>query len=339
MTDAPASAAAAGRRPWRGWPQLLALVLILGVCGALVAFNARGTGTPEVLPPVAATPTSTAQEKAPLLYIALGDSLSRGVQPTDESGKNGYPRQLQKSLEEQLKPAPTLVEAGCGGATTDSMITGGKACAPDDEIPYANENRSSSQLIWAVDQLQQRAAKPTLVTLTIGGNDFTPCLKPTPREVRSCMTDTLRTAKRNWGTIARRLTAVAGPNTTLAVATSYDPILGYVKVSGGKNAEAPKAFHREVVQRINPAMRTVFRKQGWEIADLAYAMHEKGSIKNGKSRAVAAVCALTWACNKADIHLNDQGYRIAADVFESAVIGGVRTSLGSPAEPPPAEVS
>ncbi len=318
-----------GESPWGGQRRTIALAAILVVCLALAYFSFTGDDEPPLAPPVAGTtpatsPGTATDTRAGLVYLALGDSLSRGVQPDGtRSLKYGYPRLLTKRLAKAVKPAPILVEAGCGGATTESMVTGGKPCEPDTPIPYANENRKSSQLIWAVGQLEARKALPTLVTITIGGNDITACINPSVAKVEACLAEVIPKMKKNWMVIARRLRNAAGPETVLAVATTYDPILGYIRLDGGKNADAAKAFHRIVVRRVNPIMRRVFKKYDWQIADLADAMHEDGSIKNADGRAVAAVCMLTWACGNFDVHLNDDGYDVAAEVFESAVVDPV----------------
>ncbi|MDO9356066.1 MAG: SGNH/GDSL hydrolase family protein [Solirubrobacteraceae bacterium] len=326
-----------GESPWGGWRRSASLAGILVACLVLAFFYVAGDDEPDLQPPVSpttvadgTTPTTPGDARKGLVYLALGDSLSRGVQPDGaKTLKNGYPRILLKNLRPQVKPAPVLVEAGCGGATTESMIVGGKACAPDAPIPYANENRSSSQLLWAVDQLRLRKDLPTLVTLTIGGNDITSCVDPSAEKVDACLAEAAPRLKANWTTIARRLRAVAGPKTVLAVMTTYDPVLGYLRISGGKDGQAAKAFHRQVVRRINPIMRRVFTKYDWKIADLAFAMHENGQIENGNARAVAAVCSLTWACGNFDVHLNDQGYAVAADVLEASVIDPVLAATGA----------
>lgn len=318
-TDEP-GAASGSANPWRGWRQGAALVLILAASIAFIAVNLknRSGGDEVAAPPPASSTSANAQPKGPV-YIALGDSLSRGVQPLeDRTLKRGYPRVLRDDLKDTVGVRPVLVEAGCGGATSTSMITAGRDCAPDAPVPYANENRSSSQLIWAVRELEARKALPTLVTLTIGGNDLTPCARETPVQVRDCLAEVLPPLKENWKVIARRLKAAAGPRTVLSIATTYDPILGFVAI-GGQNARGARTFHRAVVRQVNPAMRTIFSAAGFEVADLAYAMHENGPIEDRGSRAVAAVCALTWACSRADVHLNDEGYAVAADVFGAAV--------------------
>lgn len=317
------------RSPWGGWRQKVGLLLIVVVAVVLVALNAGDHSAPEQ-PPI--TPTSTtpnAASKPALAYLALGDSLSRGVQPdADVTLEHGYPRELVTALNGDLSPKATLVEAGCGGATTTSFIFGGKACQPDAPIPYANQDPATSQLNWAEAALEARGAKPTLVTLTLGGNDLTACAKPSAAEVADCLDALIPKLKTNWATIARRLKTAAGPRTVLSVATTYDPILGYIRL--GQHDDAAREFHRLIVRRINPAMRRIFTLKGWEIADVAYAMHEKGSVADAHATAVNAVCTLTWACSRGDVHLNDEGYQVAASVFEGAVLDALTKAVERP---------
>src|SRR5260221_5893361 len=65
--------------------------------------------------------------------LALGDSLSRGVQP-DPAGaslatRQGYADQLYAALR-RGHPGLRLVKLGCSGETTDTMIDGGICSYP-----------------------------------------------------------------------------------------------------------------------------------------------------------------------------------------------------------------
>ena len=59
-------------------------------------------------------------------YLALGDSLSQGVQPSTGGASletnQGYPNQLF-ALESRRIPNLVLVKLGCPGDTTSSMLT------------------------------------------------------------------------------------------------------------------------------------------------------------------------------------------------------------------------
>ena len=100
-------------------------------------------------------------------YLALGDSLSRGVQP-DAAGvsvetDHGYPDQVQAALRPR-HPALRLVKLGCPGETTSTMINGGICRYP-----------GGSQLAAAVAFLRDHRGHVLLVTLDIGANDTEDC--------------------------------------------------------------------------------------------------------------------------------------------------------------------
>ena len=79
-----------------------------------------------------------AKAKPPKIAVALGDSLSTGVQP-DTAGKNqatkaGYPYQLAARSGAKLK------NFGCGGATSESLVTSDKKCFEHfGKLPFKNK--------------------------------------------------------------------------------------------------------------------------------------------------------------------------------------------------------
>src|SRR5919199_2694814 len=85
-----------------------------------------------------ALPAAAEAKTKPLYYVSLGDSWSEGVQPlgpgqADIPTRKGYERTVFKRLKKQHSNLK-LVELGCGGATTQSMIDGSKPCA--EKRPY-----------------------------------------------------------------------------------------------------------------------------------------------------------------------------------------------------------
>src|SRR4051794_38649725 len=93
--------------------------------------------------------TGTAEAKKPTrFYVALGDSLSVGVQPL-KSGKSvntrqGYANQLAK-----LVGGVKLVDYGCGFATTKTFIFGKRPCDPKRNPGYKNKSAKTAQLATA----------------------------------------------------------------------------------------------------------------------------------------------------------------------------------------------
>ena len=95
----------------------IALAVAVAVAAAVTACSGSG---PSARPAATAAPAS--------YYLALGDSLSQGVQPdaagTSVETAHGYPDQLYAVLH-RSQPALRLVKLGCPGETTGTMIHGG----------------------------------------------------------------------------------------------------------------------------------------------------------------------------------------------------------------------
>ena len=134
----------------------LRLPLAIAAAAALTACS--GSATPH---------DAHARPAPPTYYLALGDSLSQGVQP-DAAGASvetryGYPDQVYAALHPS-HPALELVKLGCPGETTSTMINGG-IC------PYPG----GSQLKAAVAFLHAHRDRVLLVTIDIGANDPEHC--------------------------------------------------------------------------------------------------------------------------------------------------------------------
>src|SRR5699024_2077084 len=119
----------------------------------------------------AGTDTGNSEENhtGPSHYLSLGDSLTVGVQPDDdgtpqETG-DGYTDVLYRTLYDSDS---TLQHErmGCGGEDTTTFLEGG---LPRCEVKY----EGVSQMEAAEDFLSDHEGRVELVTLTIGGNNFT----------------------------------------------------------------------------------------------------------------------------------------------------------------------
>ena len=100
-------------------------------------------------------------------YLALGDSLSQGVQPDAAGGDvetgQGYADQLYAALL-PAHPGLRLVKLGCPGETSKTMIDGGICRYP-----------GGSQLAAAVAFLRAHRGRMFLITIDIGANDPEDC--------------------------------------------------------------------------------------------------------------------------------------------------------------------
>ena len=172
---------------------------------------------------VATGSTAVAAPPGAAAYLALGDSVAAGVGAVP-SAENGYVPVLHDTLVagrhcgqgEALGCRLDLVNLAEPGATTITLISG--------------------QLPAAVDLLTARRATPTpvddvrLITLDIGGNDvFTPVITacaPNPQSAgcASTIATQLNQVAANYERILSALRAAAGPDTTIAVMTYYNPL-------------------------------------------------------------------------------------------------------------------
>lgn len=327
MTNASSGPATTGWI-WRRGPRVALLAILIAAAAVLIIGNSRSADQPATQ---AHVPASTpVPEPKNLVYAVMGDSLGRGVQPDpDRTLTGGYAPALRDDFAEQFGKVD-FIEAACGGATTTSMIKGGKACSPDEPVPFANSDAATSQLEWGISTLKARQAVPTLITLTIGGNDIAPCIQDDVARLQACVDAAFPTMVRNWKTIASELSAAAGPRTVLAVSTMYNPALGAFKIEQGRWAKSAGAFHKFIVKKMNPELRKVFGENGWVIADMGEAMFERGPL-GANTAPVRAICALTAACTNFDIHLNDEGYAVLSDVFRASTEDQVTSIVGNDA--------
>jgi lysophospholipase L1-like esterase len=307
--------------PWTsGRPRSLAL-LVLAVAGIALALLGLTLDRRSEEAPVADVP--------PLELIALGDSLSRGVQPLGAGGRvvvtdRGYAPRLAAVLRERHGRVG-LVQAGCGGADVETLLTGG-SCAPRAAVPYAGDGPRTAQVAWAVRRLRDRGDAPTLVTLDVGGNDLLRCLNADRRRLTRCLDAQEPGLERGLRTVARRLRAAAGPRTVLVGATVPDPFVGLLRVGGAPRGSVV-ALHRALRDRVNPRLARILRAEGWLVADLARALGGNAPLTGRRPRAVQAACDLTWMCAVGDVHLNDAGYARAARLFDRTSADAVGRAL------------
>ena len=173
--------------------------------------------------PVTAVPAS--------YYLALGDSLSRGVQPdmagADVETRQGYADQLWAALRSG-HPGLQLVKFGCPGETTGTMINGGICRYP-----------GGSQLAAAAAAfLRARRGHLFLITIDIGANDPEDCGSwASLSKIASCFGTGVPRAAANLATIMTRLRAAAGPSVRIVGMSYYLPALG-ARLGGGSGHDA-----------------------------------------------------------------------------------------------------
>jgi lysophospholipase L1-like esterase len=254
-----------------------------------------------------------------LQVISLGDSLAVGVQPKLLGGgqetSQGYPRRFARALRDEGRDV-RLVELGCGGATSASILQGVRPCAPGRDTPYRNEDPSTSQASWAEGLISSTRGRRRLVLLDVGGNDVGSCFSG-GRVLPGCVARAGAALRQNLGELLSRLREV-DRSVPIGVLNLYDPLLG---LWDDQPASRPLLAreHRTFLRAVNGAIATAARRHDATLVDVAAAM-DQDAVPDPRAptrpRSVAAICRYTWMCVSAprvpDIHLRKDGYDLAA---------------------------
>lgn len=255
----------------------------------------------------------------PPYYVALGASASVGFQPTSasphgERTDEGYANDLLDS-ERSRWANLRLVELGCPGETTATMLDGGGTC----------HYSSASQLAAAVSFLQQHPST-VLVTVDLGFNDVARCLAY-PSVDEACVTRALEDVEIQLPQILTMLKGVASPDLHIVGLTHYDPYLAaYLDGPVGQSFASQSL---SAILRLNDALRRAYNAAGIPVADVAaaFAMTDTEPVTlpgvGIVPRNVERTCTLTWECAPAPLgpnkHPNDAGYRVISAAVSDAV--------------------
>ncbi|MEV3921194.1 SGNH/GDSL hydrolase family protein [Actinomadura coerulea] len=249
-----------------------------------------------------------ASASGPEYYLALGDSLSVGVQAGAGRTDQGYTDRLHAALKAR-NPRLELVKLGCPGETTSTMLKGG-ICR------YA----AGSQIEAAEAFLKAHAGRVRYVTLDIGANDTNGCL-PGGGVDAGCAVRGVGSLVANLPQITARLRLAGGGTPTYAAMNYYNPGLASW-VSGGKAAALASI---PVVDAFNAYEHGVYLAAGFRVADVngAFAGHDFTEVKAPPYGAVplgvARICAWTYQCGNGDGHATPAGYQEIANAFLKVV--------------------
>ncbi|MFE6303797.1 GDSL-type esterase/lipase family protein [Nocardiopsis sp. NPDC057823] len=239
-------------------------------------------------------------------YLSLGDSLTVGVQPS-EGGPAETPDGYTDILYRTLYDADSTLRherSGCGGEDTTTFIEGG--------IAHCEEQYGGRPQIEAAEEfLSEHAGRVDLVTVTIGGNNFTRCVRGIdevgggggPVVDTECIDDGLERIETEAPVIASRLRAAAGPDTQIIGMTYYNPFLAAMLLEPGENpsdepSEEPSdgtpvdpeagpglgevegeipfdatfaGYATEVLETMNESLRSAYAAEDIEVADVEAA--------------------------------------------------------------------
>jgi lysophospholipase L1-like esterase len=249
-------------------------------------------------------------------YLALGDSLSRGVQPNAAGASvettQGYPNQVYARLL-TAHPGLRLVQLGCPGETTETMMHGGLC-----------HYLGGSQLAAADAFLRSHRGHVLLVTIDIGANDPESCgSQPSLTQLASCLGE-IPGAAAHVSAILASVRTAAGAGIPVIGMNYYLPAL----------AEWRKGELGQVIARVgaqltggyNDLLDRAYAQAGDPVANVAGAFDTTdfgdpttvpglGSLP----RNVALVCEWTWECAPAprgpNQHANAAGYQVIANAI------------------------
>ena len=298
------------------------LRLLSGAVAALAVFFAA---VPTALAASKQTPTTH-------YYLALGDSLSVGYQPNTQGvGQEtnvGYSNDLL-AIESKHVRNLQLVEMGCPGDTTTSMLTGqGNAASA---AKFHCDRSGGSQLKAAEKFLKahHKKGEVALVTIDIGANDVEPCATGPSSQLGPCVANGENTIKTNTPKILDGIKAAAAKGTALAAMNLYDPVLGEEYFSTNPSDKALGPASVGLVQSVNNDIDSANASAGFKTADVADAFdtYDQTTMVTWEGQQipidVANICAWTWACSTPpvgpNIHANYNGYQVIANTFAKVI--------------------
>lgn len=272
--------------------------------------------------PASAAPAGHGGDHGPRYYLALGDSLSVGIQPdaagADVPTDQGYPDQLAAMLQRRGHDL-RLVKLGCSGETTVTLINGGICSYPGD----------GTQLDAATRFLRQHRGQVGLITIDIGANDLNPCVAlGQAAEIQSCLTALIPQVVANLTTTMSALRQAAGSRVEIVGMRYYDPELAswLTGAAGQSLAQASVGL----LDTYNGYLGGVYQQFGAEQADVFTAFDTTNFTDQVTlpglgtlPRNVATICQLTWECvpppQGPNEHANAAGYHVIAAAFLAAL--------------------
>jgi lysophospholipase L1-like esterase len=270
------------------------------VLSCLTLLVAAATAT-AAAPAVAAPPSQQ-------YYLSLGDSVAFGYQPDlvaagdlDAADYVGYAEDFAA-----MHPHLTLVNFGCPGETTGTMLAGG---CPWPGTLHDSYGTAPSQAAAAVAFLTAHPGQVSLISIDIGSNDLLALVDSctAAADPLACVTAgvpaTLAKLAANYQVLLAELSAAA-PSAELVLFNYYNPLA--LQLPG---SDALAAAASGVVDQLAAAFHA-------RVADAFSAMnHEAGSPAER-----AFLCSRSWECTSfRNIHPTDLGYRQLAVALQHAV--------------------
>jgi len=293
------------RRPVRVAAALLA--------AALVAGSPIGTG-----PAAGSSPSDAGAGQQ--FYVSLGDSYAAGMQPVSATERhttvNGFAYQLVDRAAARGYDF-TLVNFGCGGATTGDLLRR-VGCDHDRLGPGAAPYDSRTQAAAAARFLRAHRGQVGLITVVIGINDLLPCADTD--EITHCVNRRLDRIRTNLGALLGRVRSAAGPKPRIVGITYPDVFLARLLDDSAAAHRVATKFRRDFRLLINPQLRKTYRSAGDTFVDITRATGGYGPLSETTTVPpygtipvpVAKICRFTFECRFRDVHPTTKGYALIA---------------------------
>lgn len=284
-----------------------ALAVLIGVAIAPICLSLVGLG---------GTGVAGAATSSSAFYLDIGASVSVGVQPTvtnphGEPTTSGYANDLV-ALEAARGVDLAMVQTGCPGESTTTMLYGGDRCYPS----------TATQLTTAVSFLQSHGDQSGIVTVDLGFNNVVRCFKMTSG-ISACLNQGFATVRQELPQILSALLAVAGPNVHFVGVGHYDPFLASALHGPAGIARATRSL--DAMSTLNRTLSHIYQSFAIPTADVARSFKNfdrtpttlpgVGTVATN----IADTCALTWMCQAApfgpNLHPNDSGYALIASAI------------------------
>ena len=265
------------------------LLLALAAGTLLVSTGTATSGTSER--PVYQPPQS--------YYLALGDSMAYGFQPTRKPGASpalfdtGYVDVFAARLR-TLSPKIQVVNYGCPGESTVTFVRGG--CPGLADGFKLHHPFRGPQLEAVKSFLKAHPGQVSPITLTLWGGDLAPLSAQGKRAPKAIAAFGSR-----FAAILKQLRAAA-PTAEIIVSGAWDP-------------EADRLTQTEPLYRsVDAAIERAAAASRVRVANMFAALNGPGNVKSQKAR----LCTLTFSCSKDDPHPTNAGYRAMANAFFAA---------------------
>jgi lysophospholipase L1-like esterase len=260
-------------------------------------------------------------------YLSLGDSYAVGYQgDVKKTTHNGFADQLLP-LARKKGYDFTLVNQGCGGATTTSMLQQ-KGCPALALAPGAANYSNRTQVQAAVAFITKHRARMGLVTISIGGNDVDVCI--TQPDPLTCVANNMKGAVTNLKSIVRQLRRAGGPSLRIVGTTYPDVLLGaWVRqdVFGTNAFNLATSSLTGFDKYVNPGLKKAYSSGHAKFVDVTRATGAYGPFDTTTfapygtiPTPVAKACKLTFFCQFLDIHMRTPGYGIIAKLIAGTLL-------------------